>query len=273
MKTNILLTVALVAGMMLAGCSKDESNMEETKGQTLTKEQIVGVWRSGDYWVSFSSDGYMSAYLSDKCIAEGDYTIDGDTVKVTDGIWRNTYWGMGNTHFEVAKISEGSLTATATFTDLSVMYYYSEETEVAHTLRQTYTFSKTSETPCSRNNVLIGKSCKAPMDVWYYTHPVLSEPGYPVCIDGSFELTVESRNQITVRIYPFEYEGETSGDIISYDYVYLQPKIYMIAIDRSGPFEPNSPMKIYDVAFGDDGSISIPYKYPDDIDGYLLSHE
>lgn len=35
MKTKIFLTMALMAGMMLAGCSKDESsNMEETKGQT-----------------------------------------------------------------------------------------------------------------------------------------------------------------------------------------------------------------------------------------------
>ena len=40
--------VALVVGMMLAGCSKEDVNME-TKGnteqaQTLTKDQIVGVF-------------------------------------------------------------------------------------------------------------------------------------------------------------------------------------------------------------------------------------
>lgn len=35
MKTKILVTMALMAGLMLAGCSKEESNMEEeTKGQT-----------------------------------------------------------------------------------------------------------------------------------------------------------------------------------------------------------------------------------------------
>jgi hypothetical protein len=31
MKTNILLTMALMAGMMLAGCSKDNENSEETR--------------------------------------------------------------------------------------------------------------------------------------------------------------------------------------------------------------------------------------------------
>ena len=61
MKTNILVTLALVMGMMLAGCSKEDgseeledrnNSMEQTSA--LTKEQIVGVWRNGDYWVSFS---------------------------------------------------------------------------------------------------------------------------------------------------------------------------------------------------------------------------
>lgn len=61
--------MALMAGMMLAGCSKSDD--EPSPQYKLTKDNIVGVWRSGDYWVSFSSDGYMSAYLSDKCIAEG----------------------------------------------------------------------------------------------------------------------------------------------------------------------------------------------------------
>ena len=82
---QILIMTMLAAGMLLAGCSKDESeNVEEPRKenvmeQTLTKEQIVGVWRSGDYWVSFSEDGYCGAYLSNKCVAEQNVDFESGT--------------------------------------------------------------------------------------------------------------------------------------------------------------------------------------------------
>ena len=86
---QVLLMAVLAAGLLLTGCSKDsENNGMETKGnteqktQTLTKEQIVGVWRNGDYWVSFSEDGFMCGYLSDKCIVEGGYEVFQDQIIV-----------------------------------------------------------------------------------------------------------------------------------------------------------------------------------------------
>lgn len=50
--------MAITAMLMMAGCSKEDTNDMETKRQqTLTKEQIIGVWRNGDYWVSFDGNG------------------------------------------------------------------------------------------------------------------------------------------------------------------------------------------------------------------------
>ena len=56
---QVLFMVMLAADMLLAGCSQDSENydMETKRQQTLTKEQIIGVWRNGDYWVSFDGNG------------------------------------------------------------------------------------------------------------------------------------------------------------------------------------------------------------------------
>ena len=56
---QVLFMAVLAAGMLLAGCSKDSENngMETKQQQILTKEQIMGVWRNGDYWVSFDGNG------------------------------------------------------------------------------------------------------------------------------------------------------------------------------------------------------------------------
>ena len=59
MKNTLLFTLALVS-VMLMGCSKSEDNIGNLEaGQALTKDQIVGVWRNGDSWVSFSEDGVV----------------------------------------------------------------------------------------------------------------------------------------------------------------------------------------------------------------------
>ena len=113
MRQTLVLTMALIAGLALAGCEKEDSseeqknrnNMEQTND--LTKEQIVGVWRSGDYWVSFDGkenkpvegepiqfstghipyyyDGINKAVLrkgEDSYADGGRYTIKGNTITV-----------------------------------------------------------------------------------------------------------------------------------------------------------------------------------------------
>ena len=108
----------------------------------MTKEQIVGVWRNGDYWVSFAEDGYMSAYLSDKCIAEGDYTIVKDTVKAESSMYYHF------TDFIVKHI-------TTTTLDCAVVLNAFDGSFSPKV--NDYTFTKTEEEPCPKNHRLIGK--------------------------------------------------------------------------------------------------------------------
>jgi hypothetical protein len=270
MRTNILLTMVLMAGMMLAGCAKEDGSEESRKGndmeQTLTKEQIVGVWRSGDYWVSFSESGFMCAYLSDKCIAEGDYAIDGDTVKIDDGFKKIRAYGK-NTRFVINSISNGTLSLTATYNDLSILYDGDEGLVHLHT--QNYNFSKTQESPCVKSNSLIGKSCVIPLDVWHYQQQPLG-PFVLESVPGTCTLTVESNNLINALMSPNVALDDGFHDHVSYMYVYLSPKLYMISMELyPGLFERERPMKIYEPTFGLDGSLTIPFTYPDDIDNYL----
>lgn len=150
MRTNILLTLALIAAMMLAGCAKEESSEEPRKGndmeQTLTKEQIVGVWRSGEYWVSFSESGYASAFLKLgdlEMIDDGDYRINGDTVFTMASPWLSF-----ETPYAINSVTDTEISLTVTHMDVGA----------ADTKRtDTVVLQKSTDIPCERNDGLAGK--------------------------------------------------------------------------------------------------------------------
>lgn len=159
---QILLMAMLVAGMLLTGCSKDSDNME-TKGNTeaLIKEQIIGVWRSGDYWVSFDGkehkpekggpvvgqqvgkppvyyDGYSKAVLevAGKEVADGGvYIINGNTITSYSEQYLET-----TVEYTITYISEASMTAV-------VKYTYAHDDVYTETM----SFAKTSDTPASKD--------------------------------------------------------------------------------------------------------------------------
>lgn len=250
----------MVCMTLTTGCSKSDDDL--TPQYKLTKDNIVGVWRSGDYWVSFSSDGYMSAYLSDKCIAEGDYTVDGDTVKVDDGYQWIKVFGK-KTRFIINSISNSTLSLTATYNNLHNLYVGDENLE--HQVTQSYTFSKSQDAPCTKSNPLVGKTCVLPMDVWYFKG--FGPDGSMVSTPGKCTINVEKYNLMDVKILPVIDEGENAGDFLKYLYVYLPPKLYMISIGQNGGYyEYSRPLKIYEPTFNSDGSLTIPYTYYGDLD-------
>ena len=95
MKKNLFLTVALIAGMMLAGCSKDSENMEENNQQTIDTTPINKEWwldaRSEDKknwkivltrWLNMTDDGrfeYLKP-LMDVEVETGSYTRRNDLI-------------------------------------------------------------------------------------------------------------------------------------------------------------------------------------------------
>lgn len=140
----------LAAGMLLTGCSKDSENKGmKTKGnteqtQTLTVEQIVGVWRNGDYWMSFAEDGFMCGYLSEKCIVEGGYKVIQDQVIVVSDFFENNI-----TSFKVTSVTNDRLTCDVKYSEIEGLTLKVAEGKM--------TFAKSQELPTARENEIIGK--------------------------------------------------------------------------------------------------------------------
>lgn len=233
-----VLTIALLTAMMLAGCAKEESSEEPRKGndmeQTLTKEQIVGVWRSGDYWVSFSEDGFMCGYLSDKCITEGDYTIDGDTVKAENSEINFV------TKFLMHNVSSVNMDNTITYYDFG-----ENDGEV---VTKNFTFTKSSEEPCSKNNALIGKSFSYYTKVTYFDF----ESSKRYTVDGIAECKVRNYCIIDRRLGTSD---RTVSGLWIY-YIYLQPFLYFRAYE-TGYNKPQSIIEIKRLLIDESGNITV----------------
>ena len=97
MKTRILVTIALVAGMMLAGCSKDEENMEQF---TIDTEQI-SILAGDDYKVIPS--GEFTARSTDEDVAT--VSTEGMVHGVSAGEADVVFTSAGNAQSRTCKVS------------------------------------------------------------------------------------------------------------------------------------------------------------------------
>lgn len=213
---QVLLMAVLAAGMLLAGCSKEESDDMEGK-QTLTKEQIVGVWRNGDYWVSFSEDGFMCGYLSERCIVEGGYEISQNQISVISDFF------VGNTTvFKITSITGERIECEVKYSEIDELSLNGVEDMMS--------FAKSSELPTPRNSEITGKGFE------YKSFYILSDNFTPNSLKGQ---RVECLNHGDFRndgstfrmIERLSSNGQRlpSWRIYMKDfYVYLHPNIYFI---------------------------------------------
>lgn len=197
--------IATAVIVLMASCSKSDGEpTRDTPKYKTTTDNIVGVWRSGDHWVSFSEDGFMSAYLNDKCIAEGDYTIDGDTIKA-----ESTFL-MTDVKFYITSKADNSLSCT-------VMFYDMEKFKL---LTESRTFAKSQDEPCKKPNRLIGKTFVYKTDVKYVGD------GFPPALwikSGHVEGNIDNHFLMSRSYY--NHENVLVDHSIDY-YVYLPPYIY-----------------------------------------------
>ena len=144
---QVLFMAMLAAGLMLAGCGKEDTNDIETKQQqTLTKEQIIGVWRNGDYWVSFSESGYASAFLKLgdlEMIDDGDYRLSGDTIFTMASPWL-----LFETPYAVNYVTDTEISLTVEHVEVGVSDTRRKDTVI---------LQKSQVVPCERNDGLAGK--------------------------------------------------------------------------------------------------------------------
>ena len=247
--TGVLTAALLMAVMTMAtGCSKEESGnepMPEPAPQhKVTKENIVGVWRSGDYWVSFSEDGYNSAYFpieSDKRIDEGEYTIDGDTISVSNSLFYS--W----TRYIINSISSTTLS-------LTIIYNFFGSTSAQgdnYDVTQSLTLTKTGDTP-SRKMDLDGMSFLCESTFYNYKTKTTYNVTQLCEIWSEYHL-IRFQNR-----FKSEAEEKIDGNYLSGGkeyYIYLSPYIYttLLHTDR---YERNTFVIKGELSFGGDGNLN-----------------
>lgn len=134
---KILFLLAMLP--MMWACSSSSNDIPEEPKEEII--DIVGVWSNGDYFVSFSSDGYYTSYIDSKFIDSGDYILDtkNKSVECTN------YYFERTTNILVLK-NEDELTCS--FKSVNVL---------GENITKTITFCKTNEYPQGNNNTLVGK--------------------------------------------------------------------------------------------------------------------
>lgn len=147
MKRKLFLLSVMTLYFCVFSCNSDDGDIKkEEKEQTptfnVTSTNIVGVWLDGaGSFISFSSDNYNSTVIKSSLVDEGDYTIIGDTIYVT-----NSFFGR-KTKYVITSITNERIWVTITYTD-----YKGNKQELMSV------YKRSDKEPCRKDNLLVGKS-------------------------------------------------------------------------------------------------------------------
>ena len=218
------------------GCSKDSDEEDVKKPEKaveykLNKTDITGVWAENNYssFFSFSSDKLFSGLIDDYTIEDGDYTIVGDTILVT-----NTYQGY-NIKIVITGVTENTISG-------NIKYLAHDSGWDTYENMRSFSLKKTTDTPCGRRNALIGKNFAT----------------YTNYNGGSqYHFSVIQYNFMTYML------KKVGSSYVNYSgithYVYLPPYIYYTTYNDDGVFLHNGQtvVNIARVTIDSDGSVKL----------------
>lgn len=196
---KLLLALALMVPMLaFTGCGgdNDEPNKPNNSGKPeITNNTMAGVWEYGDKFVSFTSDGFYCAYLADKYIASGSYSISGNEIKCN-----NVYYGTELT-FDVSTFKSDNFQSEVEYIDF-------EGNSVENNIK----FRKSDKIPTPKDNILIGKS--------------YSKLGAYTNGSGSFDDVYSFNTFNNATITRTMKSGLKDSKVKDLNYIYLAPNIY-----------------------------------------------
>lgn len=209
---KILFLLAMLPMMWACSSSGNDEPEAPEKEEVLN---IEGVWSNGDYFISFSSDGYYTSYSNAKFIDSGSYVFNKNDKSVK---CKNDYFGR-ETNI-VVSLSNDKLTCNISSTDV-----------LGKKVNENITFTKTDESPQGKNNVLVGK-----------VHEALYGGGLGKCqwnfssnyaaTFSTKELNPKTRNHFYIYRHPYLYtqafkpkgaalsafyEGCDKGEVVKYN--------------------------------------------------------
>lgn len=190
-----LFIAILVSIVSFAACDKNlviqpESENGNGGGEEPAKEySIVGVWECNKYFISFSSDGFVTTYYTQKHIESGTYSREGNTITISCPYFDSS------TKVTIRALDDKTLSAQFDYKDHMAGTY-----EV-----QQLNFNKSAKTPSQKENALIGKS---------YTY-LKAGTGHITYAFNTYNTIQKSSDKSNIEPYP-----------LTLFYVYLDGVIY-----------------------------------------------
>lgn len=191
---KLFLLVSLILPLAFFSCGGDDGEevapSSKEDSSTLKVNDLVGVWRNGNYFISFSEDDFFTGWPAKSFLDRGDYTIKGNVVSVY-----NPYFHRTNTY---------TITLSQDGKSMSVLidYYDAENNEK---LSDTRTFTKTEELPAIDQNPL------ANIAFSYF--------------NGVFEYITYTNSSAYFGVKS-AHKGEAAKHPINYFYIYLNGSMY-----------------------------------------------
>ena len=176
---------------MLVCCGEkiESPTNENTEPEVESEKEIVvsGVWRDGDYFISFDDNGYYSAHLDEEHLDTGSYKIEDKKVTC-----RNNY-NNKETIYDILSITESEIECEITYSP------YNADSQKVKRI-----FNKTEEQPASKEHILINKS-------WGYLSSYYST------------VTIEFKSHYIAT----ESSSKDKRYVNEWYYTYVEPYIYV----------------------------------------------
>lgn len=225
MKQKIFFLMLIIASVFTLGsCSSDDD--EKSKEPQTKSYTEVGVWQSGNYFISFSSDHFLTAYVAPGFMDCGAYSRSDDVITSS-----NTYFAKTTT-YNIKSIDDKSMTVNITYTDIA-----------GESKTTSLTLTKSSKVPEGKDNPLIGKSYS-----YQSTH------GITTMAFNTYNTGLMTSTWKIFAPYP-----------LTVFYVYFENCVYFQEFKPSGRQMPsmngwgnradNGEIMVSKVTFGSDGSI------------------
>lgn len=139
MKQKFILLMTLIAAVIaFSGCSSDNDNFGDSPAKTYSE---VGVWTSGNYFISLSSEHFLTAYIAPGFLDCGQYARSGNAITSN-----NNYFAKSSV-YNIKSIDDKTMKVEISYTDIS-----------GNTKTTTLELSKSDKAPVEKDNPLVGKS-------------------------------------------------------------------------------------------------------------------
>lgn len=112
MKKNLILILFTVTGLFLSACSGSDDTDGPSTPEVKTYSE-VGVWESGNYFLSLSSDNFLTAYVAPNFIDCGTYSRSDNNIITST----NTYYSKSTT-YTIKSINDNSMSVDISYSDV-----------------------------------------------------------------------------------------------------------------------------------------------------------